>query len=136
MGYALLKEFVERNARRVRDRWRATRLVNWLSEQEAILWMSIIKPTASAQQGELPNLHSFRGLRALTEVKNEKDEIEWHFLWGTKDAAEQHESGVASSFGSTSAMRAAVRSVTIPKEKWWEWFTLGKAAIALASLVY
>jgi hypothetical protein len=69
MGYVLLKEFVKRNARRVRNRWRALRLVKWLSEQEEILWMSIIKPTVNAQQGERPNLDSFRGLRALTEWK-------------------------------------------------------------------
>lgn len=134
MGCVLLKEFVKRNAQRVCDRWRALRLVRWLSEQEEILWMSIIKPTACALQAARPNLDSFRGLRALTEVKNGNGEIEWHFLWGTEGAAEEYESIINKKFGATKAIRAAVLTVTIPKEKLgklWTTLTVTLASVAL-----
>ena len=130
-----LKSSMGRTFRRVRDRWRALSVVKWLSKQEDVLWIFIIEPTLTAQQAGFPKLEKYRGLRAITEVRSASGSVEWHFLWATESAANEHEPDVSNNFASTGTTRIAVRAVEIPKKSWWKrllpWFaTVGLAGVA------
>jgi hypothetical protein len=123
----------------MRDRWRALDLVKWLSEKDDVVWISIIEPTPSAQMAGLPKLESYRGLRAITEIKNAKGAMEWHFLWETEGAVDRNEPRVSNSYASAGVTRAAVRVVEIRKQKWWKnsllWILATGALASVATIV-
>lgn len=134
-----LKKSLLRTAKRLATRWRALQLVRWLSDQEDVLWISVLEPSAAARQAGIPEPNAYRGLCAITEVRNSATgRFEWHFLWGSQARADEHEPAISESFSSPAmrSVRTAVCRTAMRKRGLWTRSTLfwGFLTAAVASI--
>src|SRR5204862_2309316 len=116
-------------------RLRVNRLVPWLSQRETAPCLSVIVPTAAAQQKVVPTLSAYPGLHAIIDLRAPSDNREWHFLWTSVRAADRFESRIAQDFGSGSATRHRISWIDVaPEHTWKRVFSVGVIATLITSL--
>jgi hypothetical protein len=105
---------------RLRKHLRHSALARWLSDQQDVVWGSIVEPTQSALSDGPPRLEEYKGLRALTElVAATGGKPQWQLVWSSEWAADRNEASFARRYGQAGAVRFAIRYVEVPKRKWW-----------------
>ena len=93
-----MRKFLQRTATRILNWLRTIRVVRWLSEQNDVVWVTVIRRPSSASEVEFPSLKEFRGLRGILET-HENQETKWHFVWNCGNNGSSHQSDLLRRFG-------------------------------------
>ncbi|MDF1816208.1 MAG: hypothetical protein P1V20_28670 [Verrucomicrobiales bacterium] len=120
---------------RLQVRIYTTKFGKWLLSNRSLVCISRFTPSKKSLQSGLPTVTFYRGLRYIVEVKNQANDIEWHFYWDSDRIADLYEESVADHLASPPAVRTVVRNVSAKRSPWYQrWAPWGIISGGIAGL--